>query len=270
LFNFIVQNQNMNTGICKYSYIPVRKEPSESAEMVSQVLYGETYAILDQNQKWLLIELEFDNYKGWIDRKLSCEIDDQKHTWLNNASSFVANVPLNQAIGKNGKSPVYLLAGSDLFELKGKNFLLFDESFNLVNAFPDTKNLKKPELIVNLANQLINVPYLWGGRSTFGIDCSGLVQTAFKVAGIRLPRDAYQQAKLGKKIALLNESLPGDLAFFENEEGRIVHTGILLSESEIIHSSGCVHKTSIDEKGIWNNQKKEYSHKLTCIRRMIG
>ncbi len=162
-----------------------------------------------------------------------------------------------------------LLAGSILYDLHEKKISLFNKSFQLKEPLSFNKQENNYKVIPKIARQFINTPYLWGGRSSFGIDCSGFVQTVYKIAGIKLPRDAAQQAKQGIFVSSLDETLPGDVAFFENEDGNIVHTGILLSKKEIIHASGKVHIASIDEKGIFNQEKQLYTHKLAVIKRMV-
>lgn len=259
----------MNKGICIYTYIPIRREPSESSEMVSQILFGETYNIIDQNKKWHYIELDFDGYKGWIDNKISYLIDDQKNLWLKSVNSVIVNKPICIAQQQKNNDLFYILAGSNLYDLQGNTFSLFETSYHLKEQLKDSKQQKILNVIKNTAKQLLNTPYLWGGRSTFGIDCSGFVQTVFKIAGKALPRDTYQQATAGSTINSLADSLSGDVAFFENEQGKIVHTGILLSNKEIIHSSGFVHISNIDEQGIINPENKGYTHKLAAIKRMV-
>jgi gamma-D-glutamyl-L-lysine dipeptidyl-peptidase len=115
----------------------------------------------------------------------------------------------------------------------------------------------------------LNSPYLWGGKTPFGIDCSGFTQMAYKLAGIKLRRDAWQQAEQGHTINLLEETEPGDLAFFDNDEGNIVHVGIILRDHKIIHAAGKVRIDSIDHYGINNKELKKYTHKLRLIKRMV-
>ena len=115
----------------------------------------------------------------------------------------------------------------------------------------------------------LNAPYLWGGRSPFGIDCSGFTQLVFKFAGIKLQRDAYQQGGQGSIINFIEEVQPGDLAFFSNDEGAIIHVGIMLKDNRIIHSSGKVRIDKIDHFGIYNAETKKHSHLLKLIKRMF-
>jgi hypothetical protein len=259
----------MNKGICIFTYIPVRKEPSEASEMVSQILFGETYKILEQNQKWQYIELDFDGYKGWIDYKLSYIIDNQKLSWIAGFKNVTVNIPICKARETNKSGLFHILAGSNIYDLHGKNFSLFGISYQLEELLLTGKQSNINKVIDSASKLFINTPYLWGGRSAFGIDCSGFVQTVFKIVGINLPRDANQQVTRGIEVNSLSDTIPGDVAFFKNEEGKIVHTGILVSGNEIIHSSGYVHIAPIDEKGILNSETQIYTHELAVVKRMI-
>ena len=115
----------------------------------------------------------------------------------------------------------------------------------------------------------LNSPYLWGGRSPFGIDCSGFTQMVFKLNGIKLPRDAYEQAEIGKTLNFIEETQKGDLAFFDNEEGKIIHTGIIIDKNKIIHSSGKVRIDNLDHYGIFNAETGKYSHNLRLIKKVV-
>ena len=117
--------------------------------------------------------------------------------------------------------------------------------------------------------EYLDTPYLWGGKSAFGIDCSGFVQQVYKMFGIKLLRDAYLQAEQGVPVQNLAQSKLGDLAFFKNENGRIVHVGMLLENHKIVHASGNVRIDIIDENGIINSETGKRTHQLSLIKRMI-
>ena len=123
--------------------------------------------------------------------------------------------------------------------------------------------------IINNAMKYLGAPYMWGGRSPFGIDCSGFTQVVFGMCGITLKRDAYLQAELGNTIDFINETKTGDLVFFDNDESKITHVGIMIEDKQIIHASGEVRIDSIDHNGIYNENAKKYSHKLRIIKRII-
>jgi gamma-D-glutamyl-L-lysine dipeptidyl-peptidase len=244
-------------GICTLSNIPLRKEANSRSEMVSTILFGETYNILHQDKEWTHITTLNDMYQGFIST---------------NQISLL-QTPLN-----------------DIVVATGYPFTILNTDAGIVMApfgaqLPDTTNdecsingttyaiLSKQEpqsleSVSNLARQFLNVPYLWGGKTAFGIDCSGLVQVVYKAVGVQLPRDAYQQAEMGGDVSFLEEVEPGDLAFFDNEEGRITHVGLMLSAHQIIHASGKVRIDPIDSYGIMNRETQQYSHKLRIIKRM--
>ncbi len=259
----------MVKGICCFSFIPMRKEPTETSEMVSQILFGETFTILEESKKWDFIELDFDGYLGWIDHKLSRIIDKQKLSWFESVNCKIANKPFFKVRQKNSDDILFVLAGSNFYNLHGREFSLFENSFQLNDPYLIYKQPNPANVIISSAELLLNIPYLWGGRSAFGIDCSGLAQTTFKIAGINMPRDASKQVNIGKTISSLENTLPGDLAFFNNEEGLITHVGILLSKNEIIHASGSVRIDHIDQQGIFDRSRQVYTHKLALIKRVF-
>lgn len=226
-------------GICFLSAIPMRNEPSDKAEMINQVLYGETFDILKMEVKWSKIKLHHDKYEGWIDRKQWKEYAGKPTDYKN----------------KNIVSTLFLKNSATIIPAGGLVGL---------NSKPTTKN------IFQTAKLFLNVPYLWGGRTFMGIDCSGFTQIVFRIHHIFLLRDAYQQATQGKKVSLKN-CTSNDLAFFANNEGKITHVGIVLKEknaTKIIHASGQVRIDSLDEKGIWKEETQSYSHLLHSIKRV--
>lgn len=241
----------MTSGKCLLSLIPLRREPSNKSEMVSQLLYGDTYTVLEENKKWLFIRMDFDAYEGWIDRSLFAEYETQDVD-----NKFYTSNLISVLKSENG--PIKILSfGSVVSENEN-----LDEIKVVKPTFFD------PLKMIEYARKFVGVPYLWGGRSAFGIDCSGFAQICAKIAGFNLLRDASQQSTQGEIVDFLPEVQPGDIAFFENEEGNIVHTGILLSENEIIHASGQVKIDLIDQTGIFNKKLNRHTHKLRFIKRI--
>ena len=234
----------MEKYYCSVSVSPIRAEVSEKSEMTSQILYGETCEIIKTEGLYSKIKMDFDGYEGWVNssvlKKENSEIS--KHLVTKNYGVF--DLP-------EGRNLISL--GSEV-------------AFETEN-FVDNNNIR--ESLVGSAKKFINVPYLWGGRSYFGIDCSALVQLVYKIHGIALPRDADKQAELGEARDFVEESEPGDLAFFEDETGFISHVGLVLSPFELIHASGKVRIDSLDFSGIYNAEKNKHTHKLRMVKTVI-
>lgn len=258
----------MDHGIASVSIIPVRIKPSHESEMISQLLFGETYTVTEFERDWIKIEMHYDGYKGYITKSQHTHITLQ---WFNHIKStprwFAAEI-LQTVTNHDITFPI--LIGSELHEFDGMNFKVGKERLVYTGStLPDNGEYKQSESIKKIAKKFLNAPYLWGGRSPFGIDCSGFVQVVFKLCGIPLPRDAYQQADTGRTIHFIYEAQPGDLCFFDNENGKIVHVGIMLSDQSIIHASGRVRIDMIDHFGIHNQTLKQYTHKLRIIKRLL-
>ena len=255
-------------GICQLTLIPVRKDPAERSEMTTQILFGETFDVLQTEGSWSLIKSHLDNYKGWITTKMFIAMNDNEFLSFQKKQK----VYLKDAVCKIFQSvthlPItYLAGGSTLIEengqiLIGGNVLMLENNAELHH--PDSK----PD-IPGTAHKFLNTPYLWGGRTIFGVDCSGLTQTVYKMNGISIPRDAHQQAEIGKTVLDVKTAKPGDLAFFEREDGHIIHTGIVLENSRIMHSSGKVRIDKLDDQGILNVDSNQHSHKLRIIKKML-
>jgi gamma-D-glutamyl-L-lysine dipeptidyl-peptidase len=256
-------------GICSLSVVPGRAEPSDKSEMVTQLLFGEVFSIYEEKRKgWKKIKTAYDNYECWIDEKQVTEISEEAYEAINEAEPIVSGDLLSIVKNKNTNQLTPIVIGSTLPNFKDKNIHFSDLNFEF-DGNEILPSAPKKELIADHVLLFLNAPYLWGGRSPFGIDCSGFTQIIYKSIGFKLPRDAYQQAKIGQTLSFIEESESGDLAFFDNEEGKIIHVGIMLSDNKIIHASGKVRIDSIDHQGIFNAETNRYSHKLRIIKRII-
>lgn len=257
-------------GIVLLSMIPVRYEPTERSEMVTQLLFGDTFIVTEKDGGWLHIRNDYDGYEGWISKNTAHQLTKEDYDEIiANKSAVVAS--LSATATEEGKAPIFIVQGSTLpnYNAKQKTFKVGNSRFQFEGkVVTDTANRR--ENMVSYAKTYLNTPYLWGGKSPYGIDCSGFVQQVGKLAGISLPRDASQQVSEGEEISFLGNTVPGDLAFFDNEEGRIIHVGLLLGNGEIIHASGQVRIDSIDQEGIYNLDLKRYTHHLRTIKRNIS
>lgn len=250
----------MKYAICQVSVSPIRAESYDQSEQVTQCLFGEKVEILEVENNWIKVKEVYDGYEGWADVKQFQEISEDEFYSINN--DFFASDGFNLVI-EDGQ-PMTLTIGAHLPNLKDSKIRFGNKELEYLGDF-DIGNLSK-ELIPELGMMYLNTPYLWGGKSIFGIDCSGFVQQVYKFCGIKLPRDAYQQAELGEALSFVAEAEPGDLAFFDNEEGKIIHVGIILENSKIIHAHGKVRIDPLDSTGIFNTDSQSYSHKLRVIK----
>lgn len=257
------------TGICRYSYIPMRKDPSEKSEMVSQLLFGEVFTVDGEDRNWYHIIAEFDDYKGWIDKKMFSETTSGYFLKLKQNNYQVSDIPI-LTLTTPDNCLLLVPAGSTLENIIDKKIIESDTiRYQIIDSYTK-KYIEKPRSVAQTAMRFIHTPYLWGGRSSFGFDCSGFTQTIYKIHGIRLPRDAWQQASSGQIINDVSEISPGDLVFFDDAGNNIIHVGIALSDNKIIHCSGMVRIDQLDQKGIFNSGINSYTHHLHSIRRITN
>jgi len=256
----------MKYGVAVLSVIPLRGDTSHKSEIVSELLFGEIYEIKEEKNGWLRIVCNYDNYEGWIDRNQHKALSEKDFDSIVQNNCGLALELVSNATSGHNSIPV--VCGSNLPLFDGMNFKIGKEKF-IYNGLAIQSEAKSAALLERVAMRYLNAPYLWGGRSPFGIDCSGFTQVVFKFAGIKLLRDAYQQAEQGTLINFIDEAQPGDLAFFTNEANRIIHVGIILRDQRIIHASGKVRIDKIDHFGIQNAELKKYSHQLKVIKRVV-
>lgn len=259
----------MQHGICLLSLVPCRKEASNTSEMVTQLLFGETYSILDNNEEWIKILIEYDKYECWINKKQHTKLSEANFKHLQKSDALY-NASLTSNVTDNKQKFEFPLTLGAKLPFYSKEKIEFDNhSFTFEGSFSKGSEKKSAKQVLTTAQSLINSPYLWGGKSPFGIDCSGFTQLVFQMNGYQLPRDASQQVEIGSPLNFVEESSPGDLAFFDNEEGKIVHVGIIIDSERIIHASGKVRIDRFDHYGIHNSDTKKYSHTLRVIKRII-
>lgn len=244
----------------------MRKEPSHRSEQISQLLFGETFEVSKEQTSWMYIKTTYDGYEGWIDYNQFTNLSDKDFYAITANEPGIALELSGSAASTYNSIPI--VAGSSLPFFDGLNFKIAKEKFiyNGQAVQPDGKN---PAVFERIAMRYLNAPYLWGGRSPFGIDCSGFTQVVFKFTGTPLKRDAYQQAEQGSVVNFIEEAIPGDLAFFANPEGHITHVGIILKHNRIIHSSGTVRIDTLDHFGIYNASSQKYTHQLKIIKRIF-
>ena len=251
----------MEYGICNLAVIPLRAEPSDKSEQVSQLLFGEAFEILEWKDRWVKVVTDFDSYEGWIGRLQFAMLGHLAYKSFQHVKPPITYRAVTQAWKKPDNSVLYLPGASSLVFLIVTTCHINNEKFEIIGEIGETEPLDIT------ARSFLNTPYLWGGRTHYGIDCSGFSQAVFRLQGFNLRRDACMQAEQGQTVNTLAESRPGDLAFFTNEEGKIMHVGILLNPGQIIHASGRVKIDTIDNEGIYSEEQQRYTHKLHAIKR---
>jgi hypothetical protein len=253
----------MEYGICTLSAITCKAESNHKSEQINQLLFGESYTILEKTADWYKISAAYDSYEGWIHRKHHTLIDEKEFELLSNektvcsletfgtladaSGNFFSNIPLGSSLPFFNATKLRL--NGNEFHYSGK---ISEQNFANCSRY---------------AKMYLNTPYLWGGRTPMGIDCSGFVQMTFKLCGIKLNRDSKDQALQGITIDKLSDAKEGDLVFFGNET-KINHVGMLSDNSTVIHASGKVKIEKMDEKGIIGNVEKDYTHFLKSIKRI--
>lgn len=254
----------MEYAVVAVAAAPVRRKANHRNEMVNQLLFGETVKVLNtKGRLWIKVSSLHDGYEGWMTRNLVEFIDEHQ---ARVASEFVTNDMLNSVLlnEKTMNVPV----GSSLISFTngaGKmGSLSYTFTGNYLNRFEQQPNA---DILTQFTFRWLNAPYMWGGRTLLGVDCSGFVQINYKMMGIDLPRDAWQQAQEGKPVKKLKEAQTGDLVFFDDKD-EIVHVGILLNSEQIIHASGKVRIDTMDKKGIINVDTGKRTHRLEAIRRL--
>ncbi len=249
----------MQYGICTLSIVPVRNQPDDASEMVTQLLYGENFKILEERGKWSRIRIALDSYEGWISNNQVSKIEEHLYEELSNCENLYS-VDLIEFITEGSGNLTHIPMGAVLNHASVLN-LSFD-GHTITGVKPKSR-------LIDTAILYLNSPFLWGGKTPFGMDSSGLTQMVYRLNGYSLLRDSAQQAKQGEALSFIEESEPGDLAFFDDAEGNIIHVGLIMPDNYIIHADGKVRIDRIDHSGIFNIDLRKHTHKLRVIKKII-
>lgn len=279
-----LEHPNMQKGIVLFSLLPVRTEPAESGEMQTQLLFGETCDVERFEGRWALVTNDADGQHGWVDAKMITVMTDEEaaaYTAARQSAEAFVRMPMAFAVSQNNQTTIPLTAGTRLpnyqapeagkggpatFDILGVPFAI-DPMMVMSNPMPFNR-----DSLMMLSRFLLNVPYLWGGKSVLGMDCSGFTQLIFSMMGKSLLRNASEQAKQGTAVPFA-EAQACDLAFFDHGDGRVTHVGVLLGNGTIMHCSGRVKVEKITEEGIVSSENNalykvgELTHQLHSVRR---
>ncbi len=250
----------MQYGICHLSVVPVRSIADDASEMTSQLLYGEHYKILEKRKLWSRIRIAFDGFEGWMGNNQITLIEKEDYDQIENCNISKYSSDLISFVETTKTTLLPIVMGSSVHNTQVLPYLFEGGS---INDKREKANLVKTALLY------LNAPYLWGGKTPFGIDCSGFTQMVYKINGYRLPRNAFDQVSQGDSLSFIEESEPGDLVFFDNEEGTIDHVGIIMENNYIIHAHGKIRIDRIDHTGIFNTETGNYTHALRVIKKII-
>lgn len=261
--------ETLQYGVCRLSLVPVRTTHSDKSELCTQLLFGDHYEVIDQSpdRKWLQIRIAYDDYCGWIDYRQHHAISKDYFDYLGRAELKITT-DLSTSILYN-KLPLAILMGS-VIPISSAELFKMEEQFAFNGEAKNTGQRREFDFLRTIANRYLHAPYLWGGKSPFGIDCSGFTQMVFRICGYTLLRDARQQATQGKAVRALADVKPGDLAFFKNDEDTIIHVGIVYANSQIIHGSGRVRIDVLTDAGIVDTETGILTHRFSHLRRILA
>ncbi len=250
----------MQYGICALSVVPVRESSQDASEMVTQLLYGEHFKILEKRKLWSKIRIAFDKCEGWVKNVQINEIEEYEYNEIKAVDNPKYSSDLVSFVELKNHSLLSIVLGSTL-----SSQILVNRKYDC--QFYNEK--KSKDNLIKTALSYLNTPHLWGGKSPFGIDNSGFVQMVYKINGYQLLRFSHEQATQGTALSFIEESEAGDLAFFDNQDKIINHVGIIMNDNYIIHVNGCVRIDRLDHTGIFNAELKNYTHKLRVIKKII-
>nr|WP_276391544.1 NlpC/P60 family protein [Eudoraea chungangensis] len=248
----------MHYGICHLSLIPIRLQAEDYEPMISQLLYGDHFKILEKRKYWSKIRDAFDKCEGWIRNDQFTTVSKEDYYKIRENKTYVSD--LLSYISNEQHQLLPIIIGSSLASTK-----LLKHHYE--GSFTTEKGPK--DLFVKTAMYYLHAPYLFGGKTPFGIDASGLSQMVYKIHGYSLLRKASEQATQGEALSFIEESTPGDLAFFDTKEGEINHVGLIMKDNYIIHSFGSVRIDRLDHTGIFNTTLGKYTHKLRVIKKIV-
>lgn len=262
-----IHRSHMEYAACSVSIAPMRTHPADKSEMGSQLLFGETVIVTDRRDHWRFVTASWDGFSGWVDVRqlhpLTAAAYDEAQTAAVYSLSLLEGLMTAQDF-------VPLPLGAVLPHYDGLRCQIGEQFFQFSGPVARPGQIPLTgEWVVKLARRYLHAPYLWGGRSPFGIDAAGLAQMVYKLLGIRLLRQPAQQVQQGDAVDFTEQCQVGDLAFFDNGRGHVNHVGIVLPDCYVLHACGSVRIDKLDHFGIYNEMQQRYTHPLRVIKRLL-
>lgn len=250
----------MEYGICPLSMVPVYKSAEDTSGWITQLLYGEVFKIPETRKSWSRIRTSADQCEGWVQNTQIAQLESTKYAALKApdgiriASDLISHITTEEGL------LMPIPAGSSVHAATALSHI------HEGSVFP-TESGKHS--LIDSALLYLNSPQVKGGRSPFGIDADGLSQMVYRTRGVMLKRSAVQQASQGSPLSFIEESEPGDLAFFDGPDGVINHVGLIMGNNYIIHTHGKVRIDRLDHTGIFNTELRQYTHPLRVIVKIL-
>jgi hypothetical protein len=259
---------NDQYGVCRLGIVPMRVEPAHRSEMVNQLLFGEHYTIteLTDDGEWLRVRNYYDDYEGWIHSTQHHEISSEYFHQINNSNYKISLDPISSIL--YNRHPLFIPMGS-ILPISASELFKMEEQLAFNGDAKELGQKREYEFLRAIALKYLNSPYLWGGKTPFGMDCSGFTQQVFKISGYFLQRDSGQQFEQGLPVDV-SETKPGDLAFFADPgKKKVSHVGMIIEDEKVIHCSGSVRIDNFIDSGIEHSDTKKITHELIGIKRIL-
>jgi hypothetical protein len=260
-------NIEQDFGVCRLSVVPIWSEPREGHQF-SQILFGEVYEVItrSKDRKRIQIKTSFDDVQGWIDAAHHVMITSEYFEQATHSDFKITTDIVSTILYKKTTVPIVMgsivpISTSELFKL--------DQQFAFNGEAKPISLKRDGEFVKTIAQRYLNAPEIAGGKNPFGICPHGFIQIVYKISGYALPWSLEQQAMVGKRTETLTQVPAGEIAYFKDQSGKLIHAGIVLDDHRIIHASGQVRIDILDEKGILQADTKIYSHTLDSIRSII-
>ncbi len=237
--------------------VPVRSEARDASEMQTQLLLGETAKVNEVRERWVHITADHDGYRGWVNRNQMSELSpDEYEQWKDHPKR--RHSPFASFRIHNETESLWVPTVAPVV-IEDNRVRIPETTF----SFADRPRLLRHDSIIETAHEFLGTPYLWGGRTDTGIDCSGFIQTVYGIHGSGLPRDSGLQFKSVESYTKdIHQAKPGDIVYFNTGGGPITHVGFYIGDGVLLHASGNVKHNRLIKEESGNNGCFPYDQRL--------